>query len=92
MPTYSIPQPISVLRDYPFLLGSGLDRERGEIPGSLMTMDSKKVDDISRHESRHDDAPKQAPKPNAREKTPDAARPDIYQPQGGKPFPGSVKK
>lgn len=47
---------------------------------------SKKVDDISRHESRHDMAPKHDPKPNAREK------PEPNKPQGGKPLPGTERK
>ena len=44
---------------------------------------SKKVDDISRHESHYD--PKQAPKP-AHEQQPRAD-----EKQGGKPMPGCVK-
>jgi len=52
---------------------------------------SKKVDDISRHESKHDSAPKHEPRPNAREKS-ETNKPGYGQPQGGKPLPGSVKK
>lgn len=55
---------------------------------------SKKVDDLSRHESKHDQdpkhAPKSLPKPNAREKTPDGNRHDAPRAPGGNPGHGDV--
>lgn len=46
---------------------------------------SKKVDDLSRHETKPYLAPKQDPRPNPREKT------DTHPPKGGEALPGTVK-
>jgi len=73
------------------------DREGPDSNGRLNSSDwaitaSKKVDDISKHESWHDSDPKHDPKHNAREKTPDGTKPDTRQPQGEKPLDGNVRK
>ena len=64
----------------------------GDRPNFRVMTASKKVDDLSRHESKHDMAPKHDPKFNAREKAPDTKHPGAGQPQGGKPAPGTFKK
>lgn len=53
---------------------------------------SKKVDDLSKHESKHDMDPKHDPKRNAREKTPDGTKHEARQPPGGEPKPGKNQK
>ena len=69
----------------------GLERKIGDVPNFRETTASKKVDDLSRHESKHDTDPKHDPKHNAREKGTVPSKPDCCQPQGGKPLPGNAK-
>jgi hypothetical protein len=51
-------------------------------PGSNVVVASKKVDDLSHHESKHSQDPKQDPKHNAREKAL-----EIQKPHQGAPAP-----
>ena len=44
----------------------GLERKIGYVPNFREMSASKKVDDLSRHESKHDTDPKHDPKHNAR--------------------------
>lgn len=53
---------------------------------------SKKVDDLSKHESNHDTDPKHDPKRNSREKTPDETKHEARQPPGGESKPGKTQK
>lgn len=64
----------------------------GDQPVPRETTASKKVDDISKHESKHVEVPKQAPAPYMRDKAPQGPNHGTQQPQGGKPAPGPVKK
>jgi hypothetical protein len=57
------------------------------MPNFRETTASKKVDDLSRHESKHDTDPKHDPKHNAREKTHEGVKP-----QDEKTLPGIAKK
>jgi len=91
MTTFDIPQLIPKPSTAPRLTSPELRPRNGDQSDLHEMTASKKVDDISRHESKHDSAPKHEPKPNAREKS-DANKPGFGQPQGGKPLPGSVKK
>jgi hypothetical protein len=52
---------------------------------------SKKVDDISRHESKHDEAPKHEPRINHRERPKEIAKPGTNPSQGGKGTPGTPR-
>jgi hypothetical protein len=65
----------------------GLERKVGYVPNFREISASKKVDDLSRHESKHDTDPKHDPKHNAREKVQEGVKP-----QGDKPLPGTGKK
>ena len=65
----------------------GLERKIGYVPNFREMSASKKVDDLSRHESKHDTDPKHDPKLNAREKGHEGVKP-----QGEKPLPGPGKK
>lgn len=73
----------------------GPDPKSNVAPTAWEISASKKVDDLSRHESKHDldpkHDPKNLPKPNAREKTSDGIRHDVPQPQGGNPAPGAAR-
>lgn len=51
---------------------------------------SKKVDDISKHESNYD--PKKDPKNDANPKHPDVLNPGVNHREGGKPMAGDVRK
>ncbi|WP_291272780.1 hypothetical protein [Geothrix sp.] len=53
----------------------GLDPQIGDTPKPRETTASKKVDDLSRHESNHDLPPKHEPKLNAREKDRGSVKP-----------------
>jgi len=70
----------------------GLERKIGDIPNFRETTASKKVDDLSRHESKHDTDPKHDPKLNAREKTHEGVPPGGSKPQVEKPHSGTGKK
>jgi hypothetical protein len=70
----------------------GLVPTIGDIRNHRDRSASKKVDDISRHESKHDMAPKHEPKPNAREKTQEWTKPGGSKPQAEKPGGGTGKK
>ena len=70
----------------------GLERKIGDIPNFRETTASKKVDDLSRHESKHDTDPKHDPKLNVREKTHEGVKPGGSKPQGENPAPGTGKK
>ena len=70
----------------------GLERKIGDVPNSRETTASKKVDDLSRHESKHDTDPKHDPKLNVREKTHEGVKPGGSKPQGENPAPGTGKK
>ena len=65
----------------------GLERKIAHVPNFREMSASKKVDDLSRHESKHDTDPKHDPKQNAREKGHEGVKP-----QGEKPPPGTEKK
>lgn len=70
----------------------GLDSRIGDAPKPQVTTASKKVDDLSRHESRQDRAPKHAPSLNARDKAPRA--PTLSNPviPAGRPSGNTSKK
>jgi len=67
----------------PFPTMPGLQQRIGDLPKERETTASKKVDDISKHESKHSLDPKLDPKHNAREKPLDG--------QGGSGHPGDQK-
>jgi hypothetical protein len=92
MTTFVIPQTLPKPTQNPEPDHPGLERRIGDDPKPLETTASKKVDDISRHESKYDTAPKQNPKLNAREKTQEWTKPGGSKPQGGQLIPGTVKK
>jgi hypothetical protein len=92
MPTCDILQLISKPALNPQPVHSGLQTRPGYVPNFRERNASKKVDDISRHESKHDMVPKHDPKPNAREKSRDAPKSGGFQPERGKAVPGTVKK
>jgi len=91
MTTFDIPQLIPKPSTDPRLISHEPWPRSGEGVNHREMTASKKVDDISRHESKHDSAPKHDPRPNAREKA-ETNQPGHGQLQGGKPLPGSVKK
>ena len=70
----------------------GLVRKVAYVPNFREMNASKKVDDLSRHESKHDTDPKHDPKLNVREKTHEGVKPGGSKPQGEKPAPGTGKK
>jgi hypothetical protein len=70
----------------------GLDRNIGDVPNPHALTASKKVDDLSRHESKHDTDPKHDPKHDPRDKTTGGTKPGPTQPQGEKHVPGSGKQ
>ena len=70
----------------------GPDSDRRVNSTSWEISASKKVDDLSRHESKHDTDPKHDPKRNAREKTPDGTKPDAHNHQADKPMDGDTRK
>jgi len=67
------------------------ERMIGDFPNPREVTASKKVDDLSHHESKHSLDPKKDPKHNAREKNSDCTKPGICPPLGGKTAPGSSK-
>lgn len=69
-----------------------LQQRIGDLPKERETTASKKVDDISKHESHHSLDPKLDPKHNAREKAPDGSKDDKGHPGDQKPMPGTPKK
>ena len=92
MTTFVIPQTIPKPTQNPEPAHPGLERKIGDVPNFRETTASKKVDDISRHESKHDMTPKHEPRPNPREKTRNWTKPGESKPQGGNNVPGTVKK
>ena len=92
MTTFVIPETVPKPTQNPEPAHPGLERMIGDVPKPRETTASKKVDDISRHESKHDMAPKHEPKPNAREKAQEWPKPGGTKPQGGTNVPGTVKK
>jgi hypothetical protein len=70
----------------------GLVRKIGYVPNFRERSASKKVDDLSRHESKHDTDPKHDPKLNAREKTHEGVKPGGTKPQVESTPPGMGKK
>ena len=70
----------------------GQERKIGDVPNFREMTASKKVDDLSRHESKHDTDPKHDPKLNAREKTHEGLQPGGSKPQTEKPLSGTGKK
>ena len=69
---------------------------RGDItPGPGPISASKKVDDISKHQSKHDTDPKHDPKsvgkPSPKDKAPGGIRPEVHQPSGGKSRHGETR-
>jgi hypothetical protein len=92
MSTFEIPQIIPQPTQNPEPAHPGLERKIGDDPKPLETTASKKVDDISKHESKHDMAPKHDPKLPVREKTQEWKKPGGSKPQGGDNVPGTVKK
>lgn len=91
MTTIEIPQRPSEPGKDPLHLNPDPERTIGDPPKPIETTASKKVDDLSRHESKHSQDPKQEPKQNARDKTVDPSRPGSGQKQGGPPVPPSPK-
>jgi len=75
MTTYEIPQILPQPTQNPQTPHPGLESRIGDSPKPVETTASKKVDDLSRHESNHDMAPKHEPKLNAREKDQGSAKP-----------------
>ena len=67
-----------------------LDPKPAVAPDAWEISASKKVDDISKHESNHD--LKHDPKHGITPKPEDRNKPGAPQPQGGKPMPGNVKR
>ena len=67
------------------------ERMIGDFPNPREVTASKKVDDLSHHESKHSLDPKKDPKHNAREKGPDWIKPGTSQPSSGKTAPGLSK-
>jgi len=70
----------------------GLEPRIGDVPRAVETTASRKVDDLSRHESKHDMAPKHEPKLNAREKGFGSAQPAGAPAKVGKAPKGTTKK
>jgi len=87
MPTIELPQLVPTPTRNP-----SIESRIGDLPKPTETIASKKVDDLSRHESKHDMAPKHDHKLNPREKGYDGAKPGCCQPKGSQPAPGHVKK
>jgi hypothetical protein len=89
--TYGIPQ--FTFKAAPIVAPVGLGRspKRDYVPNFRERSASKKVDDLSRHESKHDTDPKHDPKHNLREKATDGTKPGTGQPQPGLPAPGTGK-
>lgn len=92
MPTPEIPLMNAFPTANPQPPHPGLESRIGDVPKERGVTASKKVDDLSRHESKHDTAPKHEPKLNAREKTYDGSKPGGSSSQGPKPPMGPVKK
>ncbi|GLH73407.1 hypothetical protein GETHLI_19090 [Geothrix limicola] len=63
----------------------GLDARAEEVQPLQVRTSGRKAADLSPHESRHDTAPKPAPKLNAREKQPAAPQQGPSQLRPGKP-------
>ena len=66
----------------------------GDIPCAWEMTDSKKVDDLSRHESKHDAKhdPNHDAKHDSRQKPEDAVPHEAHPQPGAKPLAGNVKK
>jgi hypothetical protein len=92
MPTIEIPQLNPMPTKNPEPAHPGLESRMGDLPKPLQTTASKKTDDLSRHESRHDMVPKHEPKLNAREKPAGGGQPATIPTPGTKPQPGPKKK
>ncbi len=70
----------------------GLERKIGDVPNFRETTASKKVDDLSRHESKHDTDPKHDPKLKARVKAHDGVKPGEGKPPVDRPPHGAGKQ
>ncbi len=92
MTTIEIPQIQPQPTQNPQTPHPGLESRIGDSPKPVETTASKKVDDLSRHESKHDMAPRHEPKPNAREKDQGSAKPSGAPSQPGKAPIGTTKK
>lgn len=70
----------------------GLESKPGPVSSPLEVTASKKVDDLSRHQSKHDMVPKHEPKTMAKEKETGKIAPAPSHSEGGRPRPGTGKK
>lgn len=66
-------------------------RRVGDVVNHREVTLSRKVDDLSRHESRHDEAPKHEPRINHRERPKEIAKPGTNPSQGGNGTPGTPR-
>lgn len=92
MPTFEIPQiPTNPTND-PRPQNPAADRQIGDTPNPREVTASKKVDDLSRHESKHSLDPKQEPRRGTGEKVCDPWKPGLKPPQAQDPLPGTPPK
>ncbi|MFZ1377360.1 MAG: hypothetical protein WAS25_12275 [Geothrix sp.] len=85
MTTFEVPQiPTNPTND-PRPQNPGQERQIGDTPNPREVTASKKVDDLSRHDSKHSLDPKQDPKHNPREKVTEAPKPGCCDPAPGAP-------
>ena len=70
----------------------GLDSKPGSVSNPLEITASKKVDDLSRHQSKHDMVPKHESRNIPKEKEASKIAPAPSHSDGGRPLPGTAKK
>lgn len=68
------------------------ERKIGDTPKPREVTASKKVDDLSRHESKHSLDPRQDPKRGGGEKVSEPGKPGFKPPPSKDPLPGTPKK
>ncbi len=69
----------------------GLDSKPGPVSNPLEVTATKKVDDLSRRQSKHDMVPKHEPKTLSKEKETGKTAPTPSHSEGGRPLPGARK-
>jgi len=78
------------LQSEPINLGFG--RRVGDVVNHREVTLSRKVDDLSRHESKHEEAPKHVPRVNHRERPKDPTKPAAHPPYEQNQPPGFPRK
>jgi len=92
MTTFAIPQVPADPASDPKPQNPGQGRQIGDTPKPRKVTASKKVDDLSRHESKHSPDPRQDPKRAGGEKVSEPSKPAFQPLPAHDPIPGKPKK